>query len=62
MFNLENPLIIHPDEVLKKVSTLSKPEFVGFIKKLLIFANIKVAYQGKKELKNLKKEILKVIE
>ena len=62
LFNLENPLIINPSKMLEKVSKLSKPEFVGFIKKLLIFSNIKIAYQGKREIKTLKNQLLKIIE
>ena len=62
LFNMENPLIIDPQKMLDKVSDLSKPEFVGFIKKLLIFANVKIAYQGKRHVKRLKDEILKIIE
>lgn len=61
LFNLESPLIISPKEMIEKIKILQKPEFVGFIKKLLIFANVKVAYQGKREVKGLDKQILKVI-
>jgi predicted Zn-dependent peptidase len=61
LFNLDNPLIITPDEMIEKIKLLNKPEFVGFIKKLLIFANVKVAYQGKREVKSLEKSILKGI-
>ena len=62
LFNLQNPLIITPEKMIDKVAKLTKPEFVGFIKKLLIFANIKVAYQGKREVKSLKKLLLNIIE
>ena len=62
LFNIQNPLIISPESMLEKVSKLTKPEFVGFIKKLLIFSNIKIAYQGKKQIKSLKEEVLKNIE
>lgn len=62
LFNIQNPLIIDPKQMLEKVSKLTKPEFIGFIKKLLIFANVKIAYQGKRQVKKLKEEILKIIE
>ena len=62
LFTLQNPLIIDPQKMLDKVSKLTKPEFVGFIKKLLIFANVKIAYQGKRQVKNLKDEVLKIID
>ena len=61
MFNLQNPLIISPNEMIAKIKELQKPEFVGFIKKLLIFSNVKVAYQGKREVKDLEKQVLKII-
>ena len=61
LFNLQNPLIISPTEMIDKIKELQKPEFVGFIKKLLIFSNVKVAYQGKREVKDLEKQVLKII-
>ena len=61
LFNLQNPLIISPTEMISKIKELQKPEFVGFIKKLLIFSNVKVAYQGKREVKDLEKQVLKII-
>jgi predicted Zn-dependent peptidase len=61
LFNLQNPLIISPSEMIDKIKELQKPEFVGFIKKLLIFSNVKIAYQGKREIKDLEKQVLKII-
>lgn len=61
LFNLQNPLIISPAEMIDKIKELQKPEFVGFIKKLLIFSNVKIAYQGKREVKDLEKQVLKII-
>jgi predicted Zn-dependent peptidase len=61
LFNLQNPLIISPSEMIDKIKELQKPEFVGFIKKLLIFSNVKIAYQGKREVKDLEKQVLKII-
>ena len=46
---------------IDKIKELQKPEFVGFIKKLLIFSNVKIAYQGKREVKDLEKQVLKII-
>ena len=57
----ENPSILSFDEVAKNISKLTRFEFVSFVKKLLIFANMKVAYQGKKEQKGLQKLILRTI-
>lgn len=61
LFNLQNPLIISPSEMIDKIKELQKPEFVGFIKKLLIFSNVKIAYQGKREVKDLENQVLKII-
>ena len=61
LFNLQNPLIISPNEMIDKIKELQKPEFVGFIKKLLIFSNVKIAYQGKRGIKDLEKQVLKII-
>ena len=54
----ETPSILSYDEVAESIHKLTKFNFVSFVKKLLIFANMKVAYQGKKEEKGLHKLIL----
>jgi predicted Zn-dependent peptidase len=56
----ENPTILSYDETAKHIMNLTKFNFVSFIKKLLIFANMKIAYQGKKEEKGLENFIKKI--
>ena len=57
----ENPTILSFEQVRNHIMNLSKINFVMFIKKLLIFSNMKIAYQGKKEVKNLQSLVLKRI-
>jgi len=49
----EKPVILTFDQVAKSILKISKPNFVLFVKKLLIFSNMKIVYQGKREVKNL---------
>ena len=58
----EKPKILKFNEVAESILKLSKINFVMFIKKLLIFSNMKVAYQGKKEEPNLKSLVLRNID
>ena len=53
--------ILEPDDVTKNIKKLEKLKFVLFLKKLIIFSNMKVAYQGKREVKNLQSLVLKRI-
>ena len=57
----EKPTILSFDEIRSHIMSLSKINFVMFIKKLLIFSNMKLAYQGKREIKNLQSLVLKRI-
>ena len=57
----EKPVILTFDQVAKSILKISKPNFVLFVKKLLIFSNIKIAYQGKREVKNLPALVLNKI-
>jgi predicted Zn-dependent peptidase len=57
----ENPTILSYDQIRNHIMNLSKINFVMFIKKILIFSNMKLAYQGKKEVKNLQSLVLKRI-
>ena len=57
----ETPTILSFDEIRSHIMSLSKINFVMFIKKLLIFSNMKLAYQGKREIKNLQSLVLKRI-
>ena len=45
----------------KNILGLEKLNFVLFLKKLIIFSNMKIAYQGKREVKNLQSLVLKRI-
>ena len=53
--------ILEPTEVTKNIMALEKLNFVLFLKKLIIFSNMKIAYQGKREVKNLQSLVLKRI-
>ena len=57
----KTPIILSFNEVATKILKLRKINFVLFIKKLIIFSNMKIAYQGKKEIKNLQSLVLKRI-
>ena len=57
----EKPVILTFDQVAKSILKISKPNFVLFVKKLLIFSNMKIAYQGKREVKNLPALVLNKI-
>ena len=63
IYNGENqPIIKHFPEVADTILKIKKNDFVLFVKKLLIFANMKIAYNGKKNVPNLKSLVLKRIE
>ena len=57
----EEPTILSYDQIRNHIMNLSKINFVMFIKKILIFSNMKLAYQGKREVKNLQSLVLKRI-
>ena len=57
----EEIVILEPEEVTKNIMDLEKLKFVLFLKKLIIFSNMKIAYQGKREIKNLQSLVLKRI-
>ena len=54
----ENPTILSFKEVADQILKIKKINFVMFIKRLLIFSNMKIAYQGKREVKNLQSLVL----
>ena len=63
IYNGENVLTIkHFPEVADTILKIKENDFVLFVKKLLIFANMKIAYNGKKNVSNLKSLVLKRIE
>ena len=57
----ETPTILSFKEVAQEILKIRKMNFVMFIKRLLIFSNMKIAYQGKKEIKNLQSLVLNKI-
>ena len=62
LYNAESkPKILSFNQVADSIKKVKKFEFVAFIKKLLIFSNMKLAYQGKKEIKQLPEITLKTI-
>ena len=58
---LTKPVILSFKQVADAILNLTKFNFVSFIKKLLIFSNMKIAYQGKKEEPNIKSLVLRRI-
>ena len=62
LYNVEEePVILSFKQVADAILNLTKFNFVSFIKKLLIFSNMKIAYQGKKEEPNIKSLVLRRI-
>lgn len=62
IYNFEQkPVILSFDKVAQSILALTKINFVLFIKKLLIFSNMKLAYQGKREVRNLPQLVLRRI-
>ena len=47
--DIANPTIISHQKLLKKIEKLSKAEFVSFVRKLIIFSNLKLIYTGKRK-------------
>ena len=61
IYSDEKPKILSLEEVRKSILNLSKIDFILFVKRLIVLSNMKIAYQGKVEKKNLKKKILNFI-
>lgn len=57
----EKPNILSFKKVSEEILKLTKMNFVLFVKRLLTFSNMKIAYQGKREVKNLQSLVLKRI-
>jgi len=51
--NISNAKIFTHDEIAKMIEELTFDDFILFIKKLLIFANMKIVYKGPKKVTNL---------
>ncbi len=62
LYNIgEIPTILTFKQVANSILNLTKYNFVSFIKKLLLFSDMKIAYQGKKEEPSLQSLVLKRI-
>jgi predicted Zn-dependent peptidase len=57
--NVENATIYTYKEITNILKNINIDEFITFIKKLLIFANLKIVYQGKQEYTNLLSLVLR---
>ena len=57
--DLKHAVIKSPDQVVEIIKDLAQSDFVQFIRKYLVFGNMKLAYQGKKEEKKLEKTVIK---
>lgn len=51
--NINNAKIFTHDEIANLIEKVTFDEFILFIKKLLIFSNLKIVYRGPKEVSNL---------
>ena len=62
LYNTEQkPVILSFDKVADSILNITKAEFIKFIKKLLIFPNMKLAYQGRQKVEGLEKLVLNKI-
>mgnify|MGYP001165392145 FL=1 len=62
LFNItKDTKVVGPDKMLQKIQDVKKHEFAAFINKLLIFSNLKIAYQGKKDFPSLRSKVIKLI-
>jgi len=62
LYNTEQkPVILSFDKVADSILNITKAEFIKFIKKLLIFPNMKLAYQGRQKVESLEKLVLNKI-
>ena len=62
LFNInENTKVVSPHKMLDIIKNVKQQEFAAFINKLLIFSNLKIAYQGKKFIKDLSNDVKRLI-
>ena len=59
--NIKNARIFNPNQVLNYVKNINKSQFSNFIKKLIVFSDMKISYLGPKEVKNLLPSVLRKI-
>jgi len=62
LHNINNPTVISNKNLIKKIKKMNKSDFISFAKKLIIFSNFKLIYNGKKEIPNLSKKVLEWID
>ena len=55
--NIEHATIYTYKEITEILKNINFDEFITFIKKLLIFANLKIVYQGKRHVSNLQSSV-----
>tara|TARA_B100000902_G_scaffold399944_1_gene473853 strand:+ start:3471 stop:4754 length:1284 start_codon:yes stop_codon:yes gene_type:complete len=55
--NIEHATIYTYKEITEILKNINFDEFITFIKKLLIFANLKIVYQGKRPVSNLQSSV-----
>jgi predicted Zn-dependent peptidase len=53
IYNIDDLHIFSHEEIIDFIKQVTKPKFIEYLKKVLIFDNLKIVYQGKKEVKNL---------
>ena len=58
IYSEEKSVILSLEDVRNNILKLSKIDFILFVKRLIILSNMKIAYQGKVQVKNLKKFVL----
>ncbi len=61
LYNIKEARILNPLQVLNAVKNINKLQFVAFVKKLIIFSNMKIIYMGPREVKNLLPLVLRKI-
>ncbi len=61
LYNIKKANILKPNQVLNHVKKINKSQLIKFIKKLINFSNMKIAYLGPKEVKNLLPLVLRKI-
>ena len=57
----KNSKIYTYEEVANLITNLTKSQFVAFVKHILDFSNMKLAYQGKREISLTKKGLERIL-
>ena len=61
LYNIKEARILNPLQILNAVKNINKLQFVAFVKKLIMFSNMKIVYMGPREVKNLLPLVLRKI-